>query len=137
MSSVLASRSQIPANKLYINVVGIQSSIVDTSLNPLAWTTGIGPLSTAGLAVLRDMGKTVYLPDPTVPSSANGQSTILRKIQYVPSGANGALGVYGTGGTGNTSGAAGVPEFYTGYIRLAAQTYGGGDGVPAGVARLN
>jgi hypothetical protein len=80
------------------------------------------------------MGQTVYLPDPTVPSSANSQSSILRKVQYVPTG---AAGVYGTGGAGNTSGAAGVPEFYTGYIRLAAQTYGGGNGVPAGVARLN
>jgi len=135
MSSVLASRSQVPANKLYINVVGIQSSIVDTSLNPVAWSASLGPLSTAGLAVLRDMGKTVYLPDPTVPSSANGQSTILRKVQYVPTG---AAGVYGTGAAATGAGApGGAGEYYTGYIRLAAQTYGGGDGVPAGVARLN
>ena len=135
MSSVLASRAQLPINKLFINVGDIRSSIFDATGTAVTWT-GVAPsaFQTAGTAVLRDMGKTVYLPDPTVPSSANGQSTILRKVQYVPSG---ALGVYGTGGTGNTSGAAGVPEFYTGYIRLAAQTYGGGDGVPAGVARLN
>jgi hypothetical protein len=134
MSSVLTQKAQVPANKLFINIAAVQSTIVDTNLSSVSWVTSVGALSTAGAAVFRDMGKTVYLPDPTTASSANGQSTILRKIQYIPSAAN---GVYGTGGSSNASGAAGVPEYYTGYIRLGGQTYGGGDGTPTGVARLN
>ena len=138
MSSVLAQKAQVPANKLFINIAGVQSSIVDTNLSSVSWVgnsfTVVGSLSTPGAAVFRDMGKTVYLPDPTTASSANGQSTILRKVQYIPSGTN---GVYGTGGSSNASGAAGVPEYYTGYIRLGGQTYGGGTGIPTGVARLN
>jgi hypothetical protein len=134
MSSVLAQKSQVPANKLFINIAAVQSSIVDTNLSSVSWVASAGALSTPGAAVFRDMGKTVYLPDPTTASSANGQSTILRKVQYIPSGAN---GVYGTGGSSNASGAAGVPEYFTGYIQLGGQTYGGGTGVPTGVARLN
>ena len=134
MSSVQHATASVPANKLYINITGIQSSIVDTNLSSVAWVTQVGALSTAGAALFRDMGKTVYLPDPTSLSSANGQSTILRKVQYVPTGAN---GVYGTGGSANANAAAGVPEYYTGYIRLGGQTFGGGDGFPSGCARLN
>jgi len=138
MSSVLAQKAQIPANKLYINIAGVQSSIVDTNLSSVSWVAGsfsiLGALSTPGAAVFRDMGLTKYLPDPTVASSAGAQSTILRKVQYVPVGVN---GTYGTGGSANANAVAGVPEYYTGYIRLGGQTYGGGDGVPTGVARLN
>jgi hypothetical protein len=134
MSSVQHATASVPANKLYINITGIQSSIVDTNLSSVAWVVGQTGLQSAGGAVLRDMGKTVYLPDPTSLSSANGQSTILRKVQYVPTGAN---GVYGTGGSANANAAAGVPEYYTGYIRLGGQTFGGGDGTPTGVARIN
>ena len=134
MSSVLSQKAQVPANKLFINVAAVQSSIVDTNLASVAWVTQVGALSTAGAALFRDMGKTVYLPDPTVASSANGQSTILRKIQYVPTNSN---GLYGTGGSANANAAAGVPEYYTGYIRLGGQTFGGGDGTPTGVARIN
>jgi hypothetical protein len=138
MSSVLTQKAQVPANKLYINIAAVQSSIVDTNLSSVSWVgtsfSVVGALSTPGAAVFRDMGKTVYLPDPTVASSANSQSSILRKVQYIPAGTN---GVYGTGGSSNASGAAGVPEYYTGYIRLGGQTYGGGTGTPTGVARLN
>ena len=135
MSSVGSEKSQVNANALYINVVGIQSSIVDTNLSTVSWVTGLTALTTAGSAVLRDMGKTVYLPDPTASSSANGVSSILRKVQYVPSG---AAGVYGTGAAASGAGAAGgAQEYYTGYIALGGQTYGGGNGVPTAVARLN
>jgi hypothetical protein len=133
MSSVGSEKSQVNANALYINLVNIQSQIVDANLSTVAWTSAIG--TTAGSVVLRDMGKTVYLPDPTASSSANGQSTILRKIQWVPTGTN---GVYGTGAAASGTGAAGgALEYYTGYIRLGGQTYGGGDGIATGVVRIN
>ena len=135
MSSVLSQKAQVPANKLYINIAGVQSSIVDTNLSTVSWVNSFTQLSTAGTSVFRDMGKTVYLPDPTASSSANGQSTILRKIQYVPQGTN---GVYGTGAAASGNAApGGAQEYYTGYIRLGGQTYGGGDGTPTGVARIN
>jgi len=126
--------SQTDANKLYINITAIQSSIVDTNLSTVAWVTSIGALSTPGAVVLRDMGMNVYLPNPTVPSSAGSQSSILRKVQLVPSNLN---GTYGTGGSANANAVAGVPEYFTGYIRLGGMTYGGGTGVPTGVACLN
>ncbi len=90
-------------------------------------------LESAGAAILRDMGKTVYLPGAGgsgQPGASNGlQSTILRKIQLVPSGTK---GTFGTGGTAGTT-----SEYYTGYIDIGAQTYGGGNGVPPKIARLN
>ena len=135
MSSVGSEKSQVNTNALYINLVNIQSQIVDANLSTVAWAAGVSALTTPGAAVLRDMGKTVYLPDPTASSSANGVSSILRKVQYVPSG---AAGVYGTGAAASGAGAAGgAQEFYTGYIRLGAVTYGGGTGVPTGVVRIN
>jgi hypothetical protein len=134
MSSAHSQKNQVSANKLYINITAVQSTIVDTNLSTVSWVVGNTALATAGGAVFRDMGKTVYLPDPTTASSANGQSTILRKIQLIPSGTN---GVYGTGaGTGGAA-AGGAQEYYTGYIRLGGQTYGGGDGFPTGCAMLN
>jgi hypothetical protein len=123
---------QIPSNKLYINIGPIHSSIVDTNLEKVPWVVGLTELETAGAAILRDMGKTVYLPSGGTgqPGATNGhQSTILRKIQLVPSGNR---GYFGTGGDAGTSG-----EFYTGYIDIGAQTYGGGHGVPPKIARLN
>jgi hypothetical protein len=132
MSSAQSHKNQVPANKLYVNLVNIQSQIVDTNLSTIAWTSAIG--TTAGSVVLRDMGKTVYLPNPTASSSANGQSTILRKVQWVPTGTN---GVYGTGAGSASAAAGGAQEYYTGYIRLGGQTYGGGDGFPTGCAMLN
>jgi hypothetical protein len=126
--------SQVPANKLYINIGAIQSSIVDANLSTVNWVmvpSVLGQLSTSGKALLRDMGKTVYLPDPTVGGGAGvgSQSTVLRKVQLVPSG---AAGYYGTGTTATAN-----PEFFTGYIQLGGQTYGGGNGMPTAVARLN
>jgi hypothetical protein len=135
MTSINATYAQIPANKLYINITNIASTIVDSNNNPVPWVVApaaVG-LQTAGSAVLRDMGRYMYRPDPTIPTSVGSQSSILRKVQLVTQGANGYYG------TGNTSSA--VPgsatDFYTGYIRLGGQTYGGGTGVPTGVARLN
>ena len=130
--SVAREFSQVPANKLYINIASVASTIVDANLSTCAWVTGKTALASAGQAVFRDLGKTVYLPDPTNGNASIGsQSTILRKVQWVPSG---AAGSYGTGTqtpTGTTT------EFYTGYIQLGGQTYGGGNGVPTAVARLN
>jgi hypothetical protein len=128
MSSVERAPRQIPVNALYTNIVAVQSSIFDASgLLRAGWVSNIGSLSTAGAALFRDMGKTVYVPDPTVPTSVGSQSTILRKVQLV-------TGYYGTGANG-TAGVSGAPgtttEYYTGYIKLGAQTYGGG-GDPVG-----
>ena len=82
-------------------------------------------ITTAG-ALFRDMGKTLYLPAPTAGSAVGAQSTILRKIKLVPSGAN---AYYGTGGAAGTVGT----EFDTGYIHLGGQTYAGGAGFGSGV----
>jgi hypothetical protein len=128
--SVAREFSQVPANKLYINIASVASTIVDANLSTCSWVTGKTALASAGQAVFRDLGKTVYLPDPTNGNASIGsQSTILRKVQWVPSG---TAGYYGTG-----TEAATTPEFYTGYIQLGGQTYGGGNGVPTAVARLN
>jgi hypothetical protein len=135
MTSVRATYSQIPANKLYINIANIASTIVDSNNNKVPWVVGAAAsgLNTAGGAVLRDMGRNVYLPDPTVASAVGSQSTILRRVQLVTSGAN---GYYGTGDSA-LSAAGSDTDFYCGYIQLGAQTYAGGTGVPTGVARLN
>ena len=96
MSSAIRVPSQIPINKLYVNVAAVQSSIKDTNLSTVSWVTGFGSLSTAGTTIVRDMGKTVYLPAASANAS---QSTVLRKIQLVPSGANGYFGT-GVASTG-------------------------------------
>jgi len=135
MTSVRSGFNTIPANKLYINVTNIMSTIVDSNNNTVTWVVApaAGPLSTAGSAVLRDMGTNVYIPDPTVPTSVGGQSTILRGVQLVTTGTN---GYYGTGDTAlSISGS--DTDYYCGYIRLGGQTYGGGTGVPTPVARIN
>jgi hypothetical protein len=141
MTSLQSRYDQLPSNKLYVNLAAIQSSITDSNLSSVSWVTNagaLGQLSTAGAAILRDMGKTIYLPSPTnVPTSAvAGISTVLRKVQLVPSG---GAGSYGTGGAGtNSSGSGGaVPDYFTGYIQLGGLTYGGGNGTAARVARLN
>jgi hypothetical protein len=128
MTSVITAPSQIPANKLYANLAAAPSSItlVDGA-TVVPWLTG--RTATAGALIVRDMGKSVYIPDPTVPSAVGSQSTILRKVQLVPTGAGG--GYYGTGGAAGTT-----SEYYTGYIRIGGQTFGGGDGTQAFV-RLN
>jgi len=138
MTSLQSRYDQLPSNKLYVNIGAIQSTITDSNLSTVAWVTGVGALSTAGACILRDMGKTIYLPSPTqVPvTAAGGISTVLRKVQLVPSGSRGS---YGTGGAGtNVSGSGGaIPDYYTGYIQLGGLTYGGGNGTAARVARLN
>lgn len=128
--SVERAPSQMPINKLYINLAAIQSSIFqEDGTTKATWVTdaaAVGALSTAFTAVLRDMGKTVYAG-----SAASGaeKSTLLRKVQLVlPNNT-------ATGGVAGAAGAAG--EFMTGYISLGGLTYGGGDGIPAKVARLN
>ena len=138
MTSVAGSViNQIPANKLYINIVAIQSTIVDSNNNPVGWTSAQAAqvLSTPGAAVLRDMGRQIYLPQGAagIPTTVGSQSTILRRVQLVPVGSN---GYYGTGNSGSSLPGSDT-DYFTGYIRLGGQTYGGGTGVPTGVARLN
>ena len=136
MTSIRHTYSQIPANKLYINITAIQSTIVDSNNNPVGWTSAPAAqvLSTPGAAVLRDMGRNVYLPQgPGVPTTVGSQSTVLRRVQLVTVGVN---GYYGTGDSASSL-AGSDTDFYAGYIRLGGQTYGGGTGVPTGVARLN
>ncbi len=116
MTSYVASKACIPSNKLYINITGIQSTIVDLNLNPVPWVCDVPALSTIGAVVLRDMGKTVYLPDSTV------ASTILRKVQLIP-----------PPGTSAPDGGGESVDYYTGYIRIGTQGIGG---VPTGVARV-
>jgi hypothetical protein len=79
------------------------------------------------------MGRTNVRPDPTVPTSVGGQSTLLRKVQLVTTTTG---SYYGTGNSA-LSGAGSGTDFYTGYVRLGGFTFGGGNGVPSGFARLN
>jgi hypothetical protein len=114
MSSLERVRKQVPTNALYTNLTAAPSSIVaadGTTVVP--WL--VGRPATAGALLLRDMGKTIYLPEGN--TAVGMQSTILRKVQLVS-------GYYGTGTDAASIGSA--TEYYTGYIRLGAQTYGGG-----------
>ena len=70
MSSVLAAPAQIPANKLYVNFLPAASTITDANGNLVSWLTvgsgntnyaALAQVSTPGAAILRDMGKNVYL----------------------------------------------------------------------------
>jgi len=134
MTSVSGAYNQVPPNSLYINLVAVQSSIVDSNNVPVPWVVAYGALSTAGTVLFRDMGRTNVLPNPTVPTSVGGQSTLLRKVQLVTTGPAG--GYYGTGNS-SICGAGSGTDFYTGYVRLGGFTFGGGTGVPSGFARLN
>jgi hypothetical protein len=134
MTSVSGNYNQVPANALYINLVAVQSSIVDSNNNRVPWVTAFGGLSTVGTTVLRDMGRQVIQPDPTIPTSVGGQSSIYRKVQLVTAGS--ASGYYGTGNS-SSAGAGSGTDFYTGYIKLGGFTFGGGVGIPSGFARLN
>jgi hypothetical protein len=135
MTSVTSGFKTIPANKLWTNLAGIQSSIVDSNNNPVAWAAAPAAycLQTAGQAVLRDMGKDVYLPYNVIPTSVGGQSTILRGVQLVVSSIG---GYYGTGNNGACV-AGSDTDYFNGYIRLGGQTYAGGGGAPTPVARIN
>jgi hypothetical protein len=123
MSSAERARAQLPANKLYINIAAIQSSIFTETGAAASWVadaTAVGMLSTAGSAILRDMGVTKYLPAPEVPGAAF-------KVQLVYPGDDSAIGYNATAG-----------NYYTGYIKMGAQTFGGAiDETCAKVARLN
>ena len=142
MSSAQRVRSQMSPNKLWTNILSITSSIVDSNNVLVTWAVGnaapgnnyaLGLLSTPGSAVLRDMGKNVYLPDPNLATAVGSQSTILRRVQLVTTGTN---GYFGTGdGIGCVAGS--ESDYYCGYIRLGGQTYAGGTGVPTPVARIN
>jgi hypothetical protein len=147
MSSVLRQKKQILPNALYINLTSLTSTIVDSNNNVVPWLASgaganyalIGQASTAGALVLRDMGKMLYRPDPTVPSGVGAQSTIFRRVQVVTTGGNttqGSGGYYGTG-DGAPAGTGSENDYYCGYISLGAQTFGGGNGIPTGVGRLN
>jgi hypothetical protein len=131
-----ARPSQIATNALYVNIAACQSTIFDESGNKAAWVTTAGVGNSAGVLLsagqtFRDMGKTVYLPSPTTPNAIAMQSTILRKVQWIPSA---AFGFYGTGTTGGSVGT----EYFTGYIPLGGQTYAGGGAVGTCVfARAN
>jgi hypothetical protein len=128
MSAVERAPRQVPTNALYVNIANCGSTIFTAAGATVNWTGDLASVA-AGGTLVRDMGKTVYLPDPTVPASVGSQSTIMRKVQVV-------RGYYGTGASsGNAAGAGGAQEYYTGYIKLGAQTYGGGgDPAPAGGA---
>jgi hypothetical protein len=79
------------------------------------------------------MGKTLYVPNPnpTPVSATPGISTVLRKVQLVPTGTN---GTFGTGGAN----AASDTDYYTGYIQIGGlQQGGGGNGFAAKFVRLN
>jgi len=135
MTSVRATYSQFPANKLYINILPIQSTIVDSNNNTVPWASAqvAQVLSTPGAAVLRDMGRDHFRPARSVNTTVGSESTIYRKVQLVPVGTN---GYYGTGNVGSAGPGSGT-DYLTGYISLGGQTYGGGNGIPTGVARLN
>jgi hypothetical protein len=55
-------------------------------------------------------------------------STISRKVQWVSQ--SNATGFYGTGSDSSL-------QYFTGYIPLGGQTFGGGSGVPSGFVRAN
>jgi len=145
MTSVRSNYKQIPGNKLWTNITSITSSIVDSNNNIVSWLQAynqtaantsylaLGLCSTPGSAVLRDMGRTIVLPNPTTPTSVADTSTLLRSVQLVTTGTN---GYYGTGNAANCV-AGSDSDYFTGYIRLGGQTYGGGNGVPTPVARIN
>lgn len=115
MSSLERVRKQVPTNALYTNLTNAPSSIVTADGSTVVpWL--VGRSATAGALLLRDMGKTIYLPEGA--TAIGMQSTILRKVQLVG-------GYYGTG-TDTSAPAGSASEYYTGYIRLGAQTYGGG-----------
>jgi hypothetical protein len=135
MTSVRVNYKTIPPNKLWTNLAGIQSSIVDSNNNPAPWV--VAPLAqglvTPGGAVLRDMGRDIYLPNPNVPTAVGSQSSIFRRVQLVVSSIG---GYYGTGDV-NVAVAGSDTDYFTGYIRLGGQTYAGGGGPPTPVARIN
>ncbi len=130
MTSVERFASQVPTNALYVNIAAAGSTIFSVTGGPVNWTGALagGTGLPAGSVLVRDMGKSVYLPDPTIPATVGSQSTIMRKVQVV-------RGYYGTDAVAGATAPGGAQEYFTGYIKLGAQTYGGGgDPVPAAAA---
>jgi hypothetical protein len=143
MTSVTRSTKQLQPNALYINITSVASTIVDSNNVLVPWAQGnvsaannsvLGLLSTPGSLVLRDMGTILLRPNPTVPTAVGSQSTIYRRVQVVTTG--GVGGYFGTGDSASSV-AGSQSDYYCGFISLGAQTYGGGNGIPTGVARLN
>ena len=137
MTSVTSGYAQVPSNKLYVNIAACQSSIfTSTGTTKAAWVTNVSAavqLATAGSAIFRDLGKTLYLPSPTATpvSGAGGISTVFRKVQLIPAF---TAGTFGTGGANAGS----EVDYFTGYIQLGAlQQGGGGNGSPVTIVRLN
>ena len=139
MTSIGSAYGQVHSNKLYVNIANCSNAIyTSTGTASVAWsqvggTTVNTQLATAGLATFRDLGKTLYLPSPTaVPVGAvAGISTVLRKVQLIPSGLG---GTYGVGGANAGSDV----DYYTGYIKIGGlQQGGGGNGTPSVFVRLN
>jgi hypothetical protein len=133
MTSVTSAYSQVPSNKLYVNLTAAQSSILTSSLTNASWVNLVTALSTPGTCILRDMGKTLYVPSPSrvAVGAVPGISTVLRKVQLVPTGLQGTFGVGGAYAGTET-------DYFTGYIQLGAlQQGGGGNGAPVSFVRLN
>jgi len=140
MTSVRSAYSQVPSNKLYVNLSNAQAFVYTSTLGVPTWISGqtatstiSTALGTTGAAVFRDLGKTLYVPYPTISSvgAVPGISTVLRQVQLIPTGIN---GTYGAGGP-----ASGLDtDYYTAYIQLPGlQQGGGGSGAPVKFVRLN
>jgi hypothetical protein len=138
MSSVHTAPRSIPANTLWTNLKAVTAtSVVDISGAGVSWfrsSNGVAgaDFSTIGFNVggvlLRDMGKNVFFPALTTGNAVGMTSSIYRKVQWVSQ--SNATGFYGTGSDSNL-------QYFTGYIPLGGQTYGGGTGVPSGFVRAN
>lgn len=138
MTSIGVRTRQVSNDSGYFIAVASLGNLVyttpDIASGPVAWastgafaqgaafSTALQRASTVG-AVFKDMGKTIV-----------SSGTYFRKIQMVvPQGAGlgpvnaGATSTFGVGGTASVSG---VPDFYTGYIKLGFE----GQGTPAPVA---
>jgi len=107
-----------------INGATLNSDGVTYTLSTATWcntfSTGnsvLGNLSTAGAAVLKDMGKTV-----------TSSLRTFRKVQFVMPNSNG-LSTFGVSGKSGTSDG---EDYYTGYIELGFE----GNGTPAPVAHF-
>jgi len=134
MASVERTRRQVPINALWTNLTAVTSnSVVDASGASVSWyqTGAANSFSNAGASaggvLLRDMGKNVYAPALTTPNAVGMTSSIYRKVQWIPSG---GMGFYGTGGVDSNA-------YFTGYIAIGGQTYGGGTGAPTVFVRAN
>jgi len=138
MSSVHTAPRSIPANALWTNLKAVTAtSVRDINGAGVSWFTSNNGVAgsdfstlgnTVGGVLLRDMGKNVFLPALTTGNAVSMTSTISRKVQWVSQ--SNATGFYGTGSDSSL-------QYFTGYIPLGGQTFGGGSGVPSGFVRAN